>query len=394
MLPACACIVNLRDRVVCVRPMYSSALQCDIIKNNTKTIDPSQKLNIIFYYENPKCSNLVMINNLSAKPTTLEQINVVYSFACPSPHCKAYQYIGLTQTTLSRRLTMHAQAGSILQHYRTKHKKKPTRQELVDNTQVLARAENRYKLAIKEALLILKKNPSINKQFDNFTNILKLHAHRNPNSNNPTPVIRPNSNNRVIPPPSAPPLTSEQKSSDKTFNNMTTENRLQFPLAPVITQCDTITDPSVSLSPKVPPPALSQNNIMIPSAPPLSQYNTAVNPAISLSPQISSPHSSQENREAISLASSSLPNASNLHIDLPTTINTSTARTSSNVESPKTSQHILQMVQQARRAYEKEFNPAPVIQELVTGSYHPSFYRTDFQRSRHPNKQSTHAEDD
>ena len=88
----------------------------DIIKNNTKTIDPTQKLNIIFYYKNPKCSNLVMKNNLSAKPTTLQQTNVVYSFSCPSPHCKAEQYIGLTQTTLSRRLTMHAQAGSIFQH--------------------------------------------------------------------------------------------------------------------------------------------------------------------------------------------------------------------------------------------------------------------------------------
>ena len=28
MLPVCACIVKRRDRVVCVRPMYCSALLC------------------------------------------------------------------------------------------------------------------------------------------------------------------------------------------------------------------------------------------------------------------------------------------------------------------------------------------------------------------------------
>ena len=208
-----------------------------------------------------------------------------------------------------------------------------------------------------------------------------MHAHRNPNSNNPTPIIMPNSNNQVIPLPSAPTLISERNISDKTFNNRITENRLQFPSAPVITENDTVTNPSIPLSPQVP-------------APPLSQHNTVVSPAISRSPQIPSPHSSQENGGAISSASSSLPNASNLHINSPTTVNTSTAQTSSNVESHKTPQQILQMVQHARRVYEKEYKHTPVTQRLVTGSYPPSFYRTDDQSSRHLNKQSPHAEND
>ena len=105
----------------------------------------------------------------------------------------------MTQTTLSRRLTMHAQAGSILQHFINEHQSKPNRKQLAENTIIIARAQNRYKLAIKEALLILSNTPSINKQYDNFSNILKLntrpsHRHRNISNRNATqqPVNVPN----------------------------------------------------------------------------------------------------------------------------------------------------------------------------------------------------------
>ena len=151
----------------------------ELISSNIKCVNPNQRVNIIFYYKNRKTANLVMKNNLNANPSLLQQTNVVYSFQCPLPHCKAEKYIGLTQTTLSRRLTMHAQTGSVFQHFKTCHQTKPTRNQLTDNTTIIARAENRFKLSIKEALLILYCAPSINKQFDNFTSILKLHAHKN-----------------------------------------------------------------------------------------------------------------------------------------------------------------------------------------------------------------------
>ena len=79
-------------------------------------------------------------------------------------------------------MTYHAQSGSIFKHFISKHNSKPTREILVNNTNIIAFAENRYKLAIKEALLIKEKGPSINKQFDNFVSILKLSTHRNLNS--------------------------------------------------------------------------------------------------------------------------------------------------------------------------------------------------------------------
>ena len=103
------------------------------------------------------------------------------------------------QTTLSRRLTMHGQKGSIFRHFIDIHKTKPTREQLTQNTKIIAKANDRYKLAIKEALLILKHSPSINIQFDNFTNILKLHDHRNPHTQ-ATPVEI----DHIPPPPPIP----------------------------------------------------------------------------------------------------------------------------------------------------------------------------------------------
>jgi len=154
----------------------------NIIVGNTTPVQDHHKLRIIFYYKNIKTHNLVMKNNMAPPPTTMQQTNVVYKFICPLPHSKAEEYIGLTQTTLSRRLTMHGQNGSIYKHFINTHNSKPSREQLTDNTAVIAKANDRYKLSIKEALLIMNNEPSLNIQFDNFTNILKLYNHRNQQS--------------------------------------------------------------------------------------------------------------------------------------------------------------------------------------------------------------------
>ena len=44
----------------------------------------------------------------------------------------------------------------------------------MNNTNIIATAPDKFRLTIKEALLISKHAPVINKQFDNFTNTLKL----------------------------------------------------------------------------------------------------------------------------------------------------------------------------------------------------------------------------
>ena len=150
----------------------------DIVKKNTKCADPKQKLKFIIYYKNPPTSNLVMKNNLTAPNSPLQQTNVVYQFTCPNLHCQAERYIGMTQTTLLRRLDSHTRNGSILDHFINIHNIKPSKAQLTENTKIIARAKNRYQLAIKEALFILRENPSLNKQSENFTGILNVHTNR------------------------------------------------------------------------------------------------------------------------------------------------------------------------------------------------------------------------
>ena len=108
------------------------------------------------------------------------------------PHSQVVEYIGFTQTKLSRRLTLHGQNGSIYRHFHESHNCKPTREQLTQNTTIMARDTDRHKLAIKEALLILQNTPLINKQFDNFINILKLQSNRN--TTKPTSIHMPAAN--------------------------------------------------------------------------------------------------------------------------------------------------------------------------------------------------------
>ena len=148
----------------------------NIVSDNTKCIDKNSKLKIIFFYKNKKASNYIMKNDMTPPPSILQQTNVVYKFTCPLPHSQAVEYVGHTQTKLSRRLTYHGNNGSILNHFKESHNCKPNRDQLTSNTTIVAKESDKYKLAIKEALIILNTKPLINKQFDNFTNILKLYS--------------------------------------------------------------------------------------------------------------------------------------------------------------------------------------------------------------------------
>ena len=146
-----------------------------IIYDNIKCKNPDDKLDLIFYYKNQKTSQLVMKNNLNPPSSRLEQTNVIYEFKCPMSHSQVTKYIGFTQSTLSKRLTYHGQNGSIYSHFEDEHKSKVTREQLTENTNIISKSTDRLRLSIKEALLILDSKPEINKQYNNFTNILKLH---------------------------------------------------------------------------------------------------------------------------------------------------------------------------------------------------------------------------
>ena len=146
------------------------------ILNNKIKSNCDSEIQIRIYYQGSKTCNLVMKNNLNPKPSGLSEANIIYKFECPELHGQATCYVGATQTTLSRRLTAHKQHGSICEHYLRFHGTKPTREQLVENTVAIARAPDKQRLYITEALLILNEKPIINKQQDGFPNILKLYS--------------------------------------------------------------------------------------------------------------------------------------------------------------------------------------------------------------------------
>ena len=146
----------------------------EIVSNNTICTNPNDRLKLIIYYKNKKSSNLVIKNNMSPPKPPMQSTNLVYAFTCPMSHPDVTAYIGYTTNTLLRRLKNHAQQGSIKEHLYRDHNIKVTQDILLNNTNIIATAPDKFRLTIKEALLISKHAPVINKQFDNFSNTLKL----------------------------------------------------------------------------------------------------------------------------------------------------------------------------------------------------------------------------
>ena len=149
----------------------------DIISRNVTCTNPQNKLLLIIYYKNPRVLNLIMKNNLSQDPSFLKKTNVVYQYTCPEEGCKLLpnsSYIGVTTTSISRRLTMHAREGSIRKHMTQAHNRPPTRQDLVENTKILKHCSNHKKLHIFEKVYISQHTPLINIQTDTL-GTLQLH---------------------------------------------------------------------------------------------------------------------------------------------------------------------------------------------------------------------------
>ena len=90
-----------------------------LIHRNILPTDPNKKIKLNIYYKF-KTSNLVIRNNSSLSIGVLQKTNVIYKFKCPLGDCifdNNTIYVGLTSTTLSRRLTMHlSDTSSIAQH--------------------------------------------------------------------------------------------------------------------------------------------------------------------------------------------------------------------------------------------------------------------------------------
>ena len=150
-----------------------------LILRNVLPTDPNKKIKLIIYYNKFKTSNLVIRNNSFPLVGVLQKTNVIYQFKFPLGDCISDNnniYVGLTSTTLSRKLTMYlSDTSSIAQHL--KKNSCPTTQLwkiLTDNTTISEHQNNKQKLQILEALHIRNMQPTLNRiNFQTSANLLK-----------------------------------------------------------------------------------------------------------------------------------------------------------------------------------------------------------------------------
>lgn len=154
----------------------------NIIKRNVRCTSPDDTLKLVVYYSNPKAHQRIMSNNPTKKRDCLHRTNVLYQFTCPEEGCRLLpnvKYIGMTTTTLSRRMTCHLSSGAPKQHMRDVHQVTLTRQMMEDHTQILTCYTDPIRLAIAEAIYIKDIGPVLNLQAASFTRTLKLYDGRN-----------------------------------------------------------------------------------------------------------------------------------------------------------------------------------------------------------------------
>ena len=142
-----------------------------LIHDNVTCASPNDQLKLVIYYKSQKTSNILIRNrtsqNLSRDKQQLKRTNVVYKFKCPYEDCVLHEnscYIGVTTTTLSRRLTMHLREGAPKEHLMEKHNHAITRSDLTANTFIVGGINGRTRVQIMEALYIRQLRPSLNVQ--------------------------------------------------------------------------------------------------------------------------------------------------------------------------------------------------------------------------------------
>ena len=160
-------VLYYRNQMTTAYREDEKALRDIISKNVTPT--ENKKIQLRIYYKNRRTANIVMKNNMRREPE-LQRTNVIYRWTCHNGDCKLQNrevdYIGRTSTTLSRRLTMHLHGHPPAEHTKEVHKKDITRQELVENTSIIASERSARRLAILEAVLIRERCPALNGQRD------------------------------------------------------------------------------------------------------------------------------------------------------------------------------------------------------------------------------------
>ena len=122
-----------------------------------------------------------MRNSTAPRKTHEQESNVVYHFECPDDACQRRQisYIGLTTSTLKRRMQGHRNSGAIHAHFTDTHDRKPLVAELIENTKIINREPTNSRLRIAEAVSIELRRPTLNIQTQ-FDLVLPSNRRRSP----------------------------------------------------------------------------------------------------------------------------------------------------------------------------------------------------------------------
>ena len=138
-----------------------------IIRSNCVPSNREDKLKLNIYYRTPTTANMVMSNNPTRDRSLLKQANVVYFYKCNTGDCALLPksgYVGMTSTSLSRRITMHLQNGGPKAHTEKFHSSPLTRKDMTDNIRILTATSDKRRLPVLEAVLIREFDPQINSQ--------------------------------------------------------------------------------------------------------------------------------------------------------------------------------------------------------------------------------------
>lgn len=126
------------------------------------------------YYRNKKLKQLLIKNNTSKFSSEIHtKNNVVYSYQCKAG-CNASTYIGYTTNTLGTRMKQHSYNGAIRKHHEEVHQIRIKYDEIIKNTSILEKLNNRNDLIVMEAILIKKGRPIINLKDEGITRVLRI----------------------------------------------------------------------------------------------------------------------------------------------------------------------------------------------------------------------------
>ena len=145
----------------------------NIITRNCTPKSSNKIIKVNIYYKNPTTASKIMRNNLASDRDALKEANEVYQYKCHNEDCEPYNvcYVGQTRCTLSRRLTYHLQEGAIQDHHRRFHNSSISRQQLVNNTEILFRNNSSKHLSVIEAVCIRELTPVTNTQMNTVSTV-------------------------------------------------------------------------------------------------------------------------------------------------------------------------------------------------------------------------------